>query len=153
MDLFSWMQILPNFVWTYFCGWQICHRTCAYQGVRNVCFLENLPCFFFLATSVLSLAILPYHQRSGRKNMHHQWVKVSDHFVTSCIKWLRVARAINHENWDKNSIPADIYLSKVNNRSTRTRCEIYSKLTRKTPEGRHVLVSFLLTLNIFHTLL
>ena len=27
-----------------------------------------------------------------------------------------------------------IYLSKVNNRNTRTRCEIYSKLTIKTPE-------------------
>ena len=23
-------------------------RTCAYQGVRNVCFSENLPCFVFL---------------------------------------------------------------------------------------------------------
>ena len=32
--------------------------------------------------------------------------------------------------------PADIYLLKVNNRSTRTRCEIYSELTIKTPERR-----------------
>ena len=31
---------------------------------------------------------------------------------------------------------ADIYLPKVNNRNTRTRCEICSKLTIKTPEGR-----------------
>ena len=31
-------------------------------------------------------------------------------------------------------IPAGIYLLKVNNRSTRTRCEICSKLTIKTPE-------------------
>ena len=38
--------------------------------------------------------------------------------------------------------PAGIYLLKVNNRNTRTRCEICSKLTIKT----------LLTLNIFHTL-
>ena len=30
--------------------------------------------------------------------------------------------------------PAGIYLLKVNNRSTRTRCEICSKLTIKTPE-------------------
>ena len=50
--------------------------------------------------------------------------------------------------------PVDIYLLKVNNRNTRTRCEICSKLTRKTPERRHgvVLVSLLLALNIFHTL-
>ena len=32
--------------------------------------------------------------------------------------------------------PANIYLFKVNNRNTRTRCEICSKLTIKTPERR-----------------
>ena len=35
------------------------------------------------------------------------------------------------------SNPAGIYLLKVNNRNTRTRCEICSKLTIKTPERRH----------------
>ena len=33
--------------------------------------------------------------------------------------------------------PAEIYLLKLNNRNTRTRCEICSKLTIKTPERRH----------------
>ena len=33
--------------------------------------------------------------------------------------------------------PAGIYLLKVSNRSTRTRCEVCSKLTRKTPEWCH----------------
>ena len=33
--------------------------------------------------------------------------------------------------------PAGIYLLKVNNRNTRTRCEICSKLTIKTPERHH----------------
>ena len=40
---------------------------------------------------------------------------------------------------DKNPIddnPVDNYLLKVNNRNTRTRCEICSKLTVKTPEPR-----------------
>ena len=32
------------------------------------------------------------------------------------------------------NIPAGIYLFKVNNRNTRARCEICSKLTIKTPE-------------------
>ena len=36
-----------------------------------------------------------------------------------------------------NSFPANIYLFKVNNRNTRKRCEICSKLTIKTPERRH----------------
>ena len=53
-------------------------------------------------------------------------------------------------------IPVDNYMLKASNRNTKTRCEICSKLTIKTPE-RHqndaigiVLVSLLLTLNIFH---
>ena len=48
--------------------------------------------------------------------------------------------------------PADIYLLKVNNRNSRTRCEICSKLAIKIPEHGVVLVFLLLTLNIFHTL-
>ena len=48
---------------------------------------------------------------------------------------------------------ANIYLSKFNNRNARKRCEIYSKLTLKTPENvtAVVLVFLLLTLNIFQT--
>ena len=33
-------------------------------------------------------------------------------------------------------LPVGIYLLKVNNRNTRTRCEICSELTIKTPERR-----------------
>ena len=51
--------------------------------------------------------------------------------------------------------PVGIYLLKVNNRNTRTRCEICSKLTIKIPEQRQnrhishlVLVFLLLTLNM-----
>ena len=33
--------------------------------------------------------------------------------------------------------PANNYLFNVSNRNTRKSCEIYSKLTRKTPERRH----------------
>ena len=47
---------------------------------------------------------------------------------------------------------AGIYLFKVNNRNIRTRCEICSTLTIKTLAIGVVLVSLLLTLNIFHTL-
>ena len=39
------------------------------------------------------------------------------------------------------------YLFKVNNRNTKTRREICSKLTMKTPERRRCLLSLLLTLN------
>ena len=43
--------------------------------------------------------------------------------------------------------PVSIYLLKVNNRNTRIRCGICPKLTIKT-----LLLTLLLTLNIFHTL-
>ena len=52
----------------------------------------------------------------------------------------------------RKSFPAGIYLLKVNNRNTRTDCEICPKLTIKTPVNGVgvVLGSLLLTLNIFH---
>ena len=49
-------------------------------------------------------------------------------------------------------IPVDIYLLKVNNRNTRTRFEIYSKLTIKTPERRHWSRSGVFIVNFKHIL-
>ena len=43
-----------------------------------------------------------------------------------------------------------IYQSKVNNRNTRTRCEICSKLTIKTPERRHCRRSSVFIVNLEH---
>ena len=51
--------------------------------------------------------------------------------------------------WKFIFIPADNYMFTVNKRNNR-RCEICPKLTMKTPKWH--LVSWLLTLNIFHTL-
>ena len=51
------------------------------------------------------------------------------------------------------TFPANIYVLKVNNRNTRKRCEICSKLTIKTPENviDVVLLFLLLTWNMFRT--
>ena len=46
--------------------------------------------------------------------------------------------------------PAAIYLLKVNNRNTRTRCEICSKLTIKTPERRNWRRSGVFIVNFEH---
>ena len=48
--------------------------------------------------------------------------------------------------------PAGIYLLKVNNRNTRTRCEICSKLTIKTPERCHWRCSGVFVVNFGHIL-
>ena len=47
-------------------------------------------------------------------------------------------------------IPTGIYLLKVNNRNIRTRCEICSKLTIKTPERRHWRLSGVFIVNFKH---
>ena len=49
-------------------------------------------------------------------------------YLFSCLDWTLI--------WRRN--PAGNYMFKVNNRNTRTRCEICSKLTIKTPEQRHL---------------
>ena len=50
-----------------------------------------------------------------------------------------------------NTFLAGIYLLQVNYRNTRTRCEIYSKLTIKTPERRHLRCSDVFVVNFKHT--
>ena len=42
--------------------------------------------------------------------------------------------------------PAGIYLLKVNNRNTRTRCEVCSKITIKTLERRHKMEHLVITI-------
>ena len=46
--------------------------------------------------------------------------------------------------------PANIYLFKVNNKNTRERCEICSKLTIKTPVRRHWRRSRVFIVNFEH---
>ena len=48
-------------------------------------------------------------------------------------------------------LPASIYLLKVNNRNTRTRCETCSNVTIKTPEQRHWRCSGVFIVNFEHT--
>ena len=54
------------------------------------------------------------------------------------------------DNYSKSMFPPDIYLLKVNNRNTRTRCEIYSELTIKTLERRHWRRSGVFIVNFEH---
>ena len=46
--------------------------------------------------------------------------------------------------------PVGIYMFKVNNRNTRAKCKIFSKLTIKTPERRHWRRSGVFTVNSEH---
>ena len=53
-------------------------------------------------------------------------------------------------NSPSESNPTGIYLLKVNNRNTRTRCEICSKLTIKTPARRNLRRSVVSIVNFEH---
>ena len=48
------------------------------------------------------------------------------------------------------SFPVGSFMFKVNNRNTRIRCEIYSKLTIKTPQRRHWCRSGVFIVNFEH---
>ena len=51
---------------------------------------------------------------------------------------------------DQDNNPAGIYLLKINKKNTRTRCEICSKLTIKTPERRYWRLSGVFIVNFEH---
>ena len=62
---------------------------------------------------------------------------------------------LNDPNYDpmiQCCYPVGIYLLKVNNRNTRTRCEICSKLTVKTPERHQCRRSDVFIVNFEHIL-
>ena len=52
----------------------------------------------------------------------------------SCVFTVDFEHVFNDSVYLLSSPPANIYLFKVNNENTRKRCEIYSKLTIKTPK-------------------
>ena len=67
--------------------------------------------------------------------------------------WMNVkvnGKNIANENF--NNYPAGIYLLKVKNRNTRTRCEICSKLTIKLPERRQWRRSGIFIVNFEHVI-
>ena len=66
------------------------------------------------------------------------------------ICWLSTEALIHIINHLGDLVPANIYLFKVNNRSTRKRCEICSKFTIKTPERRHRRRSGVFVVNFEH---
>ena len=79
-------------------------------------------------------------------NTSLEMVTVHDNDILKTITTIPGSRRLKVKNTEQDK-PVGIYLLKVNNRNTRTRCEICSKLIIV-----NVLVSLLLTLNIFHTL-
>ena len=76
--------------------------------------------------------------------------RVKTSFLLKCSIIRRLYDAVLFRKTHPKQPPVDIYKFKANSTNTRKRCEICSKLTIKA--NGVVLVSLLLTLNIFHTL-
>ena len=81
------------------------------------------------------ISILPNVSKSFEKCMFCQMSHYMDNFLSK-------HRSSSRKGCNA-PYPVGIYMFKVNNRNTRARCKIFSKLT---------IMSLLLTLNIFHTL-
>ena len=58
-------------------------------------------------------------------------------FINELICVVKVKMVLKDSSWLRKPSPAGIYLLKVNNRNTRTRCKICSKLTIQTPKWHH----------------
>ena len=71
----------------------------------------------------------------SKKNYFTIFLSVS-YQIRVVIVGLERMREVNRQQTAASS--RHTYLLKVNNRNTRTRCEIYSKLTIKTTERRHI---------------
>ena len=59
---------------------------------------------------------------------------LKNYFFRSSVLFNNVFKAVTWKGF--HLYPANVYLFKVNNRNTRKRCEVRSKLTIKTPERR-----------------
>ena len=85
-------------------------------------------------------------EKQVAETLNHAYINIVEHTTgnkptsvlhdTNIEHSLAIDLIINKYETHLSIIPAGIYLLKVNNRNTRTRCEICSKLTIKTPERR-----------------
>ena len=104
---------------------------------------EVFPCLFFWMT--------------GKKENIRKSLQYFEVFLLICKKWFcYVHFAISRKKkvilqLNSNCIPDDNYMFKVNNKNTKTRCEICSKLTIKTSEWGHWCCSDLINNNFEHT--
>ena len=90
----------------------------------------------------------------GKPTFWQNYVHLADLFETPIYIW-NCAETSSQWFYAKHvcrvtSYPAGNYLFQVNNRNTSTRCEIYSKLTIKTPERRQYCRSGVFIVNFEH---
>ena len=102
--------------------WDLCHKTVK-------CSLQ-ISAFIFVETSLGHKdSCIVEHLLSMYKHGSVTFYSIKKNFFNKMNILLMLPK-----RWTRKENPASIYLLKVNNRDTKTRCEICSKLTIKTPE-------------------
>ena len=94
---------------------------------------------FILTTLYLTLQKLERFVKISLRHSVKEFFWRGNKFIYLFIASNSTITSINQRNWTKQlkNYPAGIYLLKVNNRNTRTRCQICSKIIIKTPERCH----------------
>ena len=104
--------------------------------VRNRCQIDYRhlkPMVVFLLSDCIQLLVLCKTKKKRKKRIRDKkYKKIPPKIAFTNVLFLE---HLGHATWavELNSLPAGIYLLKFNNRNTRTRCEICSKLAIKTP--------------------
>ena len=110
------------------------HRMLFYEWMKQN-YYEN----FLKIPKDIALKKLFFNKAASRRS--GTWEKMARFFNISENRFFyqntsfHLPQCLLYEN-KKISYPANIYLFKVNNKNTRKRCKIRSKLTIKTPERR-----------------
>ena len=105
---------------------------------------------FFLMTEIDSGSVTKLKSKLIRKIAHtnpiFKTVKTNSDF--KFFRLLKICQDLQLKF--PENVPAGIYLFKVNNRNTRTRCELCSKLTIKISERHHWRRSVVFVVNFEH---
>ena len=103
-------------------------KTCTYEILKMYVYVLNALFWGSPYCQIRNFHFIPYGNTLS-------WRKETLNFST-----MLIITSGQFYDWNIESMarycPANIYLIKVNNRNTRKRCEIFSKLTIKTPEWR-----------------
>ena len=154
-----WTKILPNLLFVgfllCFCFVLVCFCFFGLFACLTFCLFKSVKCIFFsVFLGVYRILFAGYILFWSSFENYSNGFCTSSKFLSSehlecsgfccCNYWvsLVISRFC--------LIPAGNYMFKVNNRNTRTRCEICSKLTIKTPERCHLRRSGVFIVNFEH---
>ena len=99
---------------------------------------------------ILAKVLTPRHKKDYPVQIKLHVRMFVIHMINRSYEWKMEISALHFETRGKIPISVGIYMFKVNNRNTRKKCEICSKLTIKTPQRLHWRRSGVFIVNFQH---